>query len=271
MLSGRELSILLRPAKAIAPGPHAHGRFLAPVICFTLLSISPAADAQEASGRVQMQRVGDSSTQRQRAEEELKQEKHQRILGVIPNFNTSYIQNAAPLTPGQKFRLAFRSAVDPFAFVAAGLVAGVEQWNNTFPEYGQGGQGYAKRFGAAYADAFNGTILGNAVFPSLLHQDPRYFRKGSGAITHRLAYAIASTVRTRNDSGKWAPNYSNILGNIAAGGIANAYYPSADRGVALTFQRAFTVTGEGALGSIFVEFWPDISKKLFGKHKVAQQ
>lgn len=161
--------------------------------------------------------------------------------------------------------------MDPFNFVAAGLVSDLEQWQDAFPGYGQGAQGYGKRFGAAYADSFDGIMLGNAVFPSLLHQDPRYFREGSGTVTHRLLYAIASTVRTRNDSGKWAPNYSNVLGNIAAGGIANAYYPSTDRGVGLTFQRAFTVTAEGALGSIFVEFWPDISKKLFGKHKAAQQ
>jgi hypothetical protein len=271
MLSGRKLSILLGPVKAIVPGPYAHRRCLTPVICFTLLSISPRADGQETGGKVQSQRVEDTSTQRQRAEEELKQEKHQRILGVIPNFNTSYVQNAAPLTPGQKFRLAFRSAVDPFSFVAAGLVSGLEQWQDAFPGYGQGAQGYGKRFGAAYADSFNGIMLGNAVFPSLLHQDPRYFRAGSGSFGHRLFYAIASTVRTRNDSGKWAPNYSNVLGNIAAGGIANAYYPSTDRGVGLTFLRAFTVTAEGALGSIFVEFWPDISKKLFGKHNAAQQ
>lgn len=99
--------------------------------------------------------------------------------------------------------------MDPFNFVAAGLVSGLEQWQDAFPGYGQGAQGYGKRFGAAYADSFDGIMLGNAVFPSLLHQDPRYFREGSGTVTHRLLYAIASTVRTRNDSGKWAPNYSN--------------------------------------------------------------
>jgi hypothetical protein len=203
---------------------------------------------------------------RERAEKELEQQKHQRILGIIPNFNTSFIADAAPLTPSQKFRLAFRSAVDPFMFLSSAIVAGYEQATNQFPGYGQGAAGYGKRFGAAYADNFSGTLLGGGVFPSLLHSDPRYFRKGTGRVMPRLGYAIFATVRAKNDHGKWVPNYSNVLGNIAAGGISNLYYPSGDRGLGLTFQRAVLVTAEGAIGSIFIEFWPDISAKLFHKH-----
>ena len=205
-------------------------------------------------------------TERERAAEQLKQQQKQRILGIIPNFNTSFIQDAAPLTPGQKFHLALRGATDPFVFVAAGLDAGIEQWQNDFAGYGQGAQGYAKRFGAAYADNFTGAMFGGAIFPSILHQDPRYFRKGTGSVTGRLFYSIATTVRAKHDGGRWEPNYSNILGNLAAGGMANLYYPASDRGAALTFERALTVTAEGAIGSIFVEFWPDISSKLFHKH-----
>jgi hypothetical protein len=264
MLSRWKILELSVPWTPFHVEPRSRGGVPALLLCFALLGGWARADGQQAGGNAQGP-LEDSASQRERAEEELKQEKRQRILGVIPNFNTSYIQNAAPLTRGQKFRLALRSAIDPFSFVAAGLVSGLEQGQDAFPGYGQGAQGYAKRFGAAYADSFDGTMLGNAVFPSLLHQDPRYFREGAGTVTHRLLYAIASTVRTRNDNGRWAPNFSNILGNIAAGGIANAYYPATDRGAGLTFQRAFTVTAEGALGSIFVEFWPDISKKLFGK------
>ena len=203
----------------------------------------------------------------QRAEQELKQEKTQRILGVVPNFSTSFIQDAAPLSSGQKFRLALWGALDPFAFVGAGLDAGLEMAGDGFAGYGYGAQGYAKRFGAAYADSFSGSIFGGAIVPSLLHQDPRYFRKGTGSFRSRLFYSISTTVRTKNDNGHWAPNYSNILGNLAAGTLANLYYPRADRGVELTLERAFTVTAEGALGSIFVEFWPDISAKLFHKQK----
>ena len=201
-----------------------------------------------------------------RAESELKEQKKQRILGVIPNFNTSNVQNAAPLTSRQKFGLAFRTAIDPFAFVAAGLDAALEQSQNSFPGYGQGAQGYGKRMGAAYADAFSGSMFGGAIFPSLLHQDPRYFRKGSGRFSGRISNAVLSTVRAKNDSGHWVPNYSNVLGNVAAGGLSNVYYPASDRGVALTFERALTVTAEGAIGSVLAEFWPDISSKLFHRH-----
>jgi len=202
-------------------------------------------------------------SQHEKAEQEIKQEEQQRILGVVPNFNTTDVQNAAPLTAGQKFRLAFRSTIDPFQFVAAGLDAGISQAEDNFSGYGQGAQGYGKRFGAAYADQFSGTLWGNAIFPALLHEDPRYFRKGTGTFTHRLLYSISTTLWTKNDNGTWGPNYANVLGNIAAGGLANVYYPSTDRGVGLTFQRAFTVTAEGTIGAFFVEFWPDLERKLF--------
>jgi hypothetical protein len=102
----------------------------------------------------------------------------------------------------------------------------------------------------------------------LLREDPRYFRKGSGTIKHRLLYSISTTVWTRRDNGTWGLNYANVLGNIAAGGLANLYYPSTDRGVGLTFQRAFTVTAEGMIGAVFVEFWPDISSKLHHRNKL---
>src|SRR5262249_6495392 len=101
--------------------------------------------------------------------------------------------------------------------------------------------------------------------PSLLHQDPRYFRKGAGSFGRRLFYAVSATVRCKNDNGRWAPNYSNVLGNLAAGGLANLYYPAGDRGFGLTVGRALIVTAEGAIGSAFVEFWPDIAAK-FHKH-----
>ena len=124
----------------------------------------------------------ESPLQQDQAETQLNQEEHQRILGVVPNFNTTDNQNAAPLSARQKFRLAFRSAVDPFTFVAVAADAGISQAENDFPGYGQRPAGYGKRFGASYADSFDGTLWGNAIFPSLLHQDPRYFRKGKGKL-----------------------------------------------------------------------------------------
>jgi hypothetical protein len=200
---------------------------------------------------------------RRRAQEELKKEEHQRILGVVPNFGTTDLQNAAPLSPKQKIELDLHSSIDPFVFVAAGLDAAEEQGDDTFPEYGQGAEGYGKRFGASYADTFDGNLWGNAVLPILLHEDPRYFRKGTGSILHRLLYSAATNVWSKRDNGRWGPNYANIGGNFIAGGISNLYYPASDRGLELTVERALTVTAEGGAGSEFVEFWPDISRHLF--------
>lgn len=197
------------------------------------------------------------------AAEQLRQEEQQRIFGIVPDFNTSNISDAAPLSPEQKFQLALKGALDPFAFLAAGFDAALSQRSDNFSGYGQGAAGYSRRFQASYVDSFDAAMLGNALLPAVLHQDPRYFRKGTGSFQDRLFYSVLSTVRCKDDNGKWAPNYSNLLGNVAAGGIANLYYPSTDRGAALTFERALTVTAEGAIGAAFYEFWPDISRKIF--------
>ena len=200
------------------------------------------------------------------AEEQLKVQKKQRVAGVLPNFNTSYDANAVSLTPKQKFKLAWASTTDPVQFAAAGFLAGIGQAQDSDAGYGQGMEGYAKRFGANYADTFIGNMLGNAVFPSLLHQDPRYFRLGYGSKTHRMLYALATNVITKHDvTGKWEPNYSNVAGNLIGGAISNVYYPADERGVSNTLTNALTVTLEGGLGSVFQEFWPDISRKLFHK------
>lgn len=229
-------------------------------------AVPEAPTPQAGSGQTEKSQATKKQEQRERAAREVRQQERQRILGVIPNFNTSNVQNAAPLSPKQKFQLAFRSSIDPFEFFAAGAIAGFGQATDNHSGYGQGAAGYFKRYGAAYADSADGNLWGNAIFPSLLHQDARYFRRGTGTITSRLLYAISTAVWTKNDNGTWGPNYSNVLGNIVAGGISNLYYPAEDRGIGLTFQGAAIVTAEGALGSIGVEFWPDISRKLFHKH-----
>jgi hypothetical protein len=212
--------------------------------------------------------------QEQEAEEELKVEQHQRIGGVIPNFNAVLDGSRVPLTPKQKIRASFRSATDPYQFALAGVVAGYGQATDSHSSidsngvrhgYQQGWIGYAKRYGSSYADQFDGTILGNGVFPAVLHQDPRYFRLGKGKVSHRLAYALASTIRCKGDNGKWQPNYSNLLGNLASGGISNLYYPAADRGFGLTIGQALLVTAEGAFGGLLVEFYPDVQKHVFHK------
>jgi hypothetical protein len=189
------------------------------------------------------------------AEEELKVEEKQRIFGVIPNFYVSYIPNAAPLASKQKFELAWRSTIDPVNFAITGVVAGVQQATNTPSGYGQGAQGYAKRYGASYADFVTGTFIGGAILPSLLKQDPRYFYKGTGSVRSRVLYAIANSVICKGDNGHWQPNYSSILGSLASGGISNLYYPAQNRnGAGLTFENALIGIGETAATNLLQEF-----------------
>jgi hypothetical protein len=197
------------------------------------------------------------------AEEQLKVEETQRVLGVLPNFYVSYIPNAVPLTSKQKFRLATKTVIDPFTFVFVGGAAGVEQAQNHFAAYGQGAEGYAKRFGAGYADLVAGTFIGGAILPSLLKQDPRYFYKGIGSKPSRAMYAIASSVICKGDNGHWQTNYSNILGSLAAGGISNLYYPEQDRnGAGLTLENGAIGIGATAVANLFQEF---VIKKLTPK------
>jgi hypothetical protein len=202
----------------------------------------------------------------------LKQEEHQRILGVVPNFNT--VESSAgvpPLSKAQKFHLMYKSSIDPFVFVADGFVAGLSQARNTNPGFGQGAEGYGKRFGAAYLDTADGNLWGNAILPIIFKEDPRYFRLGSGRFGRRFLYSAATTIWCRRDNGNWGPNYANVLGNFISGGISNAYYPAAERGFGQTVDGALTVTAEGVIGAEFVEFWPDISRHVFKKHWAAEQ
>jgi hypothetical protein len=202
----------------------------------------------------------------------LRQEERQRILGVMPNFNTVETSGGVPsLSPKQKWHLAFKSSVDPFVFVADGFVAGLSQARNTNPGFGQGAEGYSKRFGAAALDTADGTLWGNAILPIVFKEDPRYMRLGEGTFIHRFLYSAGTTIWCRRDNGSWGPNYANVLGNFVSGGISNAYYPAAERGFGQTVDGALTVTAEGAVGAEFVEFWPDISRHLFRKHYAAEQ
>jgi hypothetical protein len=189
------------------------------------------------------------------AQEQLNLEEKQRVLGAIPNYYVSYDPNAVPLTSRQKYQLAWRTSVDPVTWAMTGLIAGAEQADNTFAGYGQGMQGYGKRFGANYADGLFDTMIGGAVLPSLFKQDPRYFYKGTGTIRSRAMYAIANSVICKGDNGRWQTNYSAILGGLAAGGISNLYYPASNRsGVELTFENALIGTAEGAMQNLAQEF-----------------
>jgi hypothetical protein len=189
------------------------------------------------------------------AEDEIKDQEKQRALGFIPNFYVSYVPNAAPLTSKQKFELAWKTIVDPVTFGLNGVIAGVEQAQNDFSGYGQGTEGYAKRYGAAYAGLATGTFIGSAILPSLLKQDPRYFYKGAGSKRSRVLYAVANSVICKGDNGRWQANYSSIVGNLAAGGISNLYYPAKDRnGARLTLENALIGIGATAAANLLQEF-----------------
>jgi Carboxypeptidase regulatory-like domain len=201
------------------------------------------------------------------AEAEIKEQEKQRIFGIIPNFYVSYEKDPAPMNTRQKMGLAWKSTVDPLTIAGVAFVAGLQQASNGLSGYGQGAQGYAKRFGANYADVAISTFLTGAVLPAVFKQDPRYFYRGTGTTRSRLAHAIASSVITRGDNRRWQPNYSNIIGSFATGGISNLYYPASDRnGAMLTMETALIHIGESAGANIFQEFLirkltPGLSRK----------
>jgi hypothetical protein len=228
-----------------------------------------SSSSQQSSSSTQpstSQPTGAQETQQQKAAEQIKAQEHQRIGGILPSFNVTYLSNAASMSAGQKIGLAFRSSVDPYAFGLAFVVAGISEARDDDTGFGWGPEGYFKRTGAAYLDAFDGAMIGNGFLPALLHQDPRYFRLGHGTFRHRFLYALATSVICKHDNtGKWEPNYSNVGGNIIAGAISNLYYPSQNSGWTQTIDNGLIVTGEGTFGGVLQEFWPDISRKLFHK------
>jgi hypothetical protein len=210
----------------------------------TLLLAASTAEVQVLPSRVEV------------AEDQIKTEEKQRVLGVIPNFYVSYDHHAAPLTSRQKFELAWKTVIDPVNFGITGVIAGIQQADNDFSGYGQGAAGYGRRYGAAYGDLLTSTYIGSAILPSLLKQDPRYFYKGTGTVRARILYAVANAVICKGDNGNWQPNYSSILGSLASGGISNLYYPAKNRdGAELTFENALIGIGATAAANILQEFF----------------
>jgi hypothetical protein len=215
------------------------------------------------------QQPQDAEARKAQAERDVQAQEHQRIMGVMPAFNTTNNQNAVPLTAGQKIRLSFRSAVDPWQFGITVVAAGIGQATDSHPSWGQGWTAYSKRYAASYGDLLDGTILGNGLMPALLHQDPRFFRMGEGTAKKpnselkRFFYAASTNFVCKGDNGHWQPNFSNVGGNIISGEISQYYYPKVERGFGLAITNAMVVTLEGAIGSELLEFWPDIHRKLF--------
>jgi hypothetical protein len=197
------------------------------------------------------------------AAEQVKAEEQQRIFGIIPNFYVVYDHDAVPLTAKLKFRLATKVLVDPVTIIGVATFAGINQAADN-PNYGQGAKGYAERFGAGYADGAIDIMVGGAMLPSLLHQDPRYFYQGTGTNKSRALHAISSPFVCRGDNGRLQPNYSTIGGDLAAAALANVYYPESNRGPGLFLGNFFIATGQRALANVAQEF---ILRRLTSKAK----
>jgi hypothetical protein len=199
------------------------------------------------------------------ATEEVKVEEQQRVLGIIPNFYVVYDHNAEPLTTKLKFRLALRTSADPVTITGVAVLAAINQAAD-IPNYGQGWGAYADRFGSAAADGLLDIMIGGAILPSLLHQDPRYFYQGTGTTKSRTLHALSSPFVCRGDNGRLQPNYSTMGGDLATAAISNAYYPASNRGVGQTFDTLIINTAERMFTALAQEF---IMGKLTsrGKHK----
>jgi hypothetical protein len=186
------------------------------------------------------------------------------IFGIVPEYDAvnEPAQHYTPITSGQKFWIAAHDGFDPFSWVTTGLFAGVAQWHDQSREFGQGAQGYAKRYGASFADGAIANFMSEAILPSLLHEDPRYFRLGRGSFFHRVGYTISREVITRKDSGRSAFNISEIAGNLGAAALSNLYYPPSERSAGETFERFAVNIVSDAGFNVLKEFWPDMRHKL---------
>src|SRR5579875_2081617 len=198
--------------------------------------------------------VSVAMTTQQLAQIQIKQQETQRVLGIFPNFYVSYIHDAAPMTSGQKFQLAWKAVTDPVTILGVSALAGLQQATNDDSRCGQEAGGYGMRFSAAYATTLTEAFVDDAILASLLKQDPRYFYQGTGTIGSRLRHALAHAVVRKGDNGRWQPSYSGILGSFASAGLSSLYYPESDRSGGLVVQNAAIGIAGRAVGAIFEEF-----------------
>jgi Carboxypeptidase regulatory-like domain len=187
------------------------------------------------------------------ATEQVKLAEKQRVFGIIPNFYVVYDPDPVPLTTKLKFRLALKIASDPVTAAGVAFLSATQQAGDT-PNYGQGWDAYGKRIGANSADGFSDIMIGGAILPSLLHQDPRYFYRGTGTNKARLRHAMLHPFICPGDNGRPQPNYSSLGGDLAASAISNLYYPKSNRGVGLVLTNFGLSTAERVATSLAQEF-----------------
>ena len=239
--------------------------FLAGLLAFATPAAAQQATAQPSSPQ------SDSSTAKQQDEREVGAPdqiapKNDRLFGVLPNYTTVESHDRfSPVSAKGKYKLWLDSTVDPYTFPFIGVIALIGQAENTEPSYGQGLEGFAKRYGTSYADEAIGGFMTTATFPAILHQDPRYYQLGEGSISHRIFYAVSRTLITRGDSGRREFNVSEIAGNLVASGISQSYHPADER----TLSNTLSVWGTNVMwdtaANVAKEFWPDIRRKITHK------
>ena len=226
--------------------------------CATLTSIAPC---QEIPGIDPAQPGSPVDAGRSGASEN----ESRHILGLIPNYRTSpSLQNYKPLTTGEKFKIASEDSLDRGTFAMAGIFGGLGQLTDSNKSFGHGAAGFGRYFGASYGDLLIGNYMTEAIYPSILHQDPRYFRRGAGSGRSRFAYAISQVVWTHRDSGGTQFNFSEWLGNSTAVAISNAYYPD-HRSAGGSISKLTMQVAVDAVGNVLKEFWPDLQRKFSKK------
>lgn len=240
LVSAHNLKTYLSPSIVEQPGEHNE--------------LPPIALAVAASTSIEV-----SANSEQVAEQELNLEVKQRVVGIIPNFFTSFVYDAAPLNTRQKFKLTTRSLIDPTAFISVAITAGAEQYKNTFPSWGNSDvASYGKRYAAGYGDELLTRGFSYAIYPSLFHQDPRYFYLGpSSSGRQRIWHAVSSGLITRGDNGKTEINYSYLLGSASGGALSSLYHPASDGPGKLAGLNVGVGIGGKAIQGLIREFiWP---------------
>ena len=191
-----------------------------------------------------------------------------RILFIIPNFRSVSVDaKLPPLSPGDKFKLMLQDSFDYSSFIYVGILAGVAQAQNSYPAFHQGAAGYGRYYWHSFADNVGGNLMTEAIVPTLTHEDPRYYTLGRGGFLRRTTYSISRLLVTRTDSNGRSPNISEIVGNGAAAGIGNLYYPSQDRTWTKTGQRWLTQIGLDGGSNLIKEYWPFLNSKLFRRKR----
>jgi|SRR5208337_88015 len=240
------------------------------LLAFPLLAQQQNPAPADTSSQGQSKAAEKSGDNKDPAIQEQKSPENDRLFFVLPNYLTvENAKNIPPLTTGQKLKLVALGTFDPVEYPYVGIIALIDQAENTDPSFRQGVLGYAKRFGAAYADTTVENFMVGAILPSLIHQDPRYYQLGKGGFWRRAGYAALRVFVTRTDSGKKQFNYSELAGSAIAAALSNTYHPPADRNALNSANIWLTQIWGDAVGFEVKEFWPDIHRKLHRK-RVAQ-